>query len=95
MVKGSNSNTNIRPPGQRGGAWEGLCFRNLSNRTGSNVYKLKEEKFRLALERNYCEGDDILIFFIVRVNRLPREVVGAPTLAVFKARLEKALNNLV
>jgi len=28
-------------------------------------------------------------------KRLPREVVAAPSLAVFKARLDGALNNLV
>ena len=28
-------------------------------------------------------------------NRLPREVVAAPSLAVFKARLDGALSNLV
>jgi len=28
-------------------------------------------------------------------NRLPREVVGAPSLEVFKARLDGALSNLV
>ena len=38
-------------------------------------------------------------FFTRRVvrcwNRLPREVVDAPYLEVFKARLEEALGNLV
>jgi len=38
-------------------------------------------------------------FFTMRVvrlwHRLPREVVAAPTLAVFKARLDGALSNLV
>ena len=38
-------------------------------------------------------------FFSVRVvrrwHRLPREVVAAPSLAVFKARLDGALSNLV
>ncbi|KFV05843.1 hypothetical protein N340_14102, partial [Tauraco erythrolophus] len=38
-------------------------------------------------------------FFTLRVvrqwNRLPREVVDAPSLAVFKARLDEALGNLV
>jgi len=28
-------------------------------------------------------------------NRLPREAVAAPSLAVFKARLDEALSNLV
>ncbi|KFR00078.1 hypothetical protein Y956_11729, partial [Nipponia nippon] len=38
-------------------------------------------------------------FFTVRVvrhrNRLPREAVEAPSLEVFKARLDGALSNLV
>ncbi|KFV12613.1 hypothetical protein N340_01096, partial [Tauraco erythrolophus] len=38
-------------------------------------------------------------FFTQRVvrywNRLPREVVDAPSLEVFKARLDEALGNLV
>ncbi|KFV60732.1 hypothetical protein N341_10116, partial [Tyto alba] len=38
-------------------------------------------------------------FFIVRLvrhwNRLPREAVAAPSLEGFKARLDRALGNLV
>ncbi|KFV55931.1 hypothetical protein N341_03478, partial [Tyto alba] len=38
-------------------------------------------------------------FFTVRVvrhwNRLPREAVDAPSLEVFKARLDGALSNLI
>jgi len=38
-------------------------------------------------------------FFNVRVlrcwHRLPREVVGAPSLEVLRARLDRALSNLV
>ncbi|KAJ7399925.1 hypothetical protein BTVI_110072 [Pitangus sulphuratus] len=70
------------------GAYRGLLVRNCSDR--SNGYKLKEGRFRLDTGEK---------FFTVRVvkywNRLPREVVDAPTLAVSRARLDKALSNLV
>ncbi|KFO13942.1 hypothetical protein N312_11393, partial [Balearica regulorum gibbericeps] len=52
--------------------------------------KLKEGRFRLDIRKK---------FFIVRIvkhwNRLPREAVDAPSLEVFKARLDGALGNLV
>ncbi|KFQ08773.1 hypothetical protein N330_00603, partial [Leptosomus discolor] len=55
-----------------------------------NGLKLKEGRFRLDVRKK---------FFTVRVvrhwHRLPREAVAAPSLAVFKARLDGALSNLV
>ncbi|KFQ14619.1 hypothetical protein N330_04152, partial [Leptosomus discolor] len=55
-----------------------------------NSFKLKEGRFILDIRKK---------FFTVRVvrhwHRLPREAVTAPSLAVFKARLDGALSNLV
>ncbi|KFZ45643.1 hypothetical protein N321_02561, partial [Antrostomus carolinensis] len=52
--------------------------------------KLREGRFRLDIRR---------IFFTQRVvrhwNRLPREVVDAPSLEAFKARLDGALGSLI
>jgi len=71
-------------------AEEGLITRACSDRTRGNRFKLKEGRFRLDIRKK---------FFVMRVvkqwNRLPREAVDAPSLAVFKARLDGALSNLV
>ncbi|KFQ97004.1 hypothetical protein Y956_09192, partial [Nipponia nippon] len=55
-----------------------------------NGFKLKGGRFRLGIRKK---------FFPMRVvrhwNRLPREVVDAPSLDMFKARLDGSLSNLV
>ncbi|KFR14931.1 hypothetical protein N306_13602, partial [Opisthocomus hoazin] len=55
-----------------------------------NGSKLKEGRFRLDIRKK---------FFTMRVvkhwHRLPREAVAAPSLEVFKARLDGALSNVV
>jgi len=71
-------------------AREGLFTRACSDRTKGTGFKLKEGRFRLDMEKK---------FFTVRVvrhwNGLPREAEDAPSLAVFKARLDGALSKLV
>ena len=69
---------------------EGLFIREYRDKMRGNSFKLKEGRFRLNIIKK---------FFPVRVvrhwNRLPREVVDACFLKVFKARLDGALSNLI
>jgi len=68
---------------------ERLFTKACSDRTRGKGFKLKECKFTL---------DKTKKFFTLRVvrhwNRLPREVVDAPSLEAFKAKLNVALSNL-
>jgi len=67
-----------------------LFSRACSDRARSNGFKLRAGRFRLDIRKK---------FFTMRVvkhwSRLPREVVGAPSLETFQARLCGALSNLI
>jgi len=71
-------------------AGEGLFTRAFSDRTRGNDFKLKEGRFKLDMTKK---------FFTLRMvrqwNRLPEEVVDAPSSEAFKARLDGALSILV
>jgi len=60
------------------------------DRTRSNGFELREDRYRLNIRKT---------FFAMRVvkhwNRLPREIVEAPSLETFNASLHRALSNLV
>ncbi|KFQ27267.1 hypothetical protein N331_11104, partial [Merops nubicus] len=71
-------------------AGEGLFTRIWSDRTRGNGFKLEKGRFRLDIRRK---------FFSMRVidpwNRLPRQLVEAPSLGTFKIRLDEALSSLI
>jgi len=50
----------------------------------------KEGRFRLDIKKNF-----FIISMVKHWNRLPREVVEAPSLETFKVRLDGALSNLI
>jgi len=69
---------------------ENIFSRACCDRTRSNGLKLREGRFRLGIRK---------IFFTLRVvkpwHRFPREVVEAPSLETFQARLDRALSTLI
>ena len=61
-----------------------------NDRTKVNGFKLKEGISRLHLRGKFFTEREVRCW-----NRMPRQVVDAPSLGVFKARLDGALGNLL
>jgi len=67
-----------------------LFSRACCDTTRSNGFKLREGRFRLDIRKKF-----FTVGVVKHGNGLPREVVNAPSLKTFKARLDRALSNLV
>ena len=67
-----------------------LFMRVDSDRTRGNGFKLRQGRFRLDIMRKFYTQR-----MVMHQNRLPKEVVDAPSLEAFKARLDVALGSLV
>ena len=61
-----------------------------SDRTRGNGFKLRQGRFRLDIRRRFFTQR-----LVTHWKRLPKEVVNAPFLEAFKARLNVALGSLV
>jgi len=61
-----------------------------SDRTRGNSFKLKKGRFRLDIRKKL-----FTMGMVRHWHRLHREAVAAPSLEVFKGRLDGALSNLV
>ncbi|KAF4802726.1 hypothetical protein TURU_022824 [Turdus rufiventris] len=72
------------------GRLKGFYTRACSGRTRGNEFKLEESRSRSHIRQKF------LTVRLVRFwNGLPREAVDAPSLEVFKIKLDGALNNLI
>jgi len=69
---------------------ERLFTRVDSDRTRRNGFKLGQGRFRLDIRKKVFTQR-----VVTEWNRWPKEVVGAPSLETFKARLDVALGSLV
>ena len=67
-----------------------LFNRACCDRTRGNSFKLNKGRFRLDIGKTF-----FTMGVVKHWNRLPREVVDAPSLETFKVRLDGALSNLI
>ena len=70
--------------------WDWLFTRADSDRTRGGVFKLRQGRFGLDIRKKF-----FIQTVVTHWNRLPKEVVDAPSLEAFKARLDMALGSLV
>ena len=67
-----------------------LFSRACCDRTRGNGFNVKEGRFSLDRRKKFS-----MMRVVKHWNRLPREVVDAPSLGTFKVRLDRALSNLI
>jgi len=69
---------------------ENIFTRACCDRTRNNAFKVREGRFTLDIRKKF-----FTVGVVKHWNGLPREVVEASPLETFKARLDRALSNLV